>query len=75
MNYKAIIFFLGIYSLLISLFSILNIFYSIYFEFIIGLNSYIITFLISLFFGFIFYFVGRNHYKDITLSNQLIFKY
>ena len=73
MNYKSILFFLGIYSLLISFLSILNIFYSIYFEFIIGLNSYIITFLISLFFGFIFYFVGRNHYKDITLSNQLIF--
>ena len=73
MNYKAIIFFLGIYSLLISLFSILNIFYSIYFDFIIGINSYLITLLISSFLGITFYFVGRKHYKDISLSGQIIF--
>jgi len=47
MNYKSILFFLGIFSLLISLFSVLNILYSIYFDFIIDLNSYLITFLIS----------------------------
>ena len=73
MNYKSILFFLGIYSLLIAFLSILNIFYSIYFEFIIGLHSYITTFLISLSLGILFYFLGRNHYKDITLSNQLIY--
>ena len=73
MNYKGIIFFLGIYSLLISFFSIINIFYSIYFDFIIGLNSYLVTFFISLILGFLSYFIGRNHYKDISLSDQIIF--
>ena len=73
MNYKGIIFFLGIYSLLISFFSIINIFYSIYFDFIIGLNSYLVTFFISSILGFLFYFIGRNHYKDISLSDQIIF--
>ena len=73
MNYKGILFFLGIYSLLVSLFSILNIFYSIYFEFIIGLNSYLITFFISLIVGYLFYYVGRNHRKDISLTDQIIF--
>jgi len=73
MNYKGILFFLGIYSLLVSFFSILNIFYSIYFEFIIGLNSYLITFFISLIVGYIFYYVGRNHRKDISLTDQIIF--
>ena len=73
MNYKGILFFLGIYSLLVSIFSIINIFYSIYFNFIIGLNSYLITFSISLILGIFFFFVGRNHNKDITLMDQIIF--
>ena len=72
MNYKSILFFLGIYSLLVSLFSILNILYSIYFDFIIDLNSYLITFFISLIVGSSFYYVGRNHSKDITLTDQII---
>jgi len=73
MNYKSILFFLGIYSLLVSLFSVLNILYSIYFSFIIDLNSYLLTFLISLIIGSTFYYVGRNHSKDITLTDQIIF--
>ena len=73
MNYKSILFFLGIYSLLVSLFSILNILYSIYFDFIIDLNSYIITFLISSILGSLFYYQGRNHSKDISLTDQIIF--
>jgi len=73
MNYKAILFFLGVYSLIVSFFSILNIFYSIYFNFIIGINSYIITFALSLILGSFFYFFGRNHSKNITLSDQIIF--
>ena len=73
MNYKSILFFLGIYSLLVSLFSILNILYSIYFDFIIDLNSYIITFFISSILGSLFYYQGRNHSKDISLTDQIIF--
>ena len=73
MNYKAILFFLGIYSLLVSVFSILNILYSIYFDFIIDLDSYLITFLISLIIGSSFYYVGQAHSKDITLTDQIIF--
>ena len=73
MNYKSILFFLGIYSLLVSLFSILNILYSIYFDFIIDLNSYLITFFISLIVGSLFYYVGRGHSKDIDLTEQIIF--
>ena len=72
MNYKGILFFLGIYSLLVSFFAILNIFYSIYFDFIIGLNSYLITFSISLILGCLFYYVGRNYSKNISLIDQII---
>ena len=73
MNYKGILFFLGIYSLLVSVFSILNIFYSIYFDFAIGLNSYLITFLISLIIGLLFFYIGRDHDKNISLTDQIIF--
>ena len=73
MNYKGILFFLGIYSLLISVFSILNIFYSIYFDFIIGLNSYLVVFFISLITGSLFCYFGRMNRKDIILTDQIIF--
>ena len=73
MNYKSILFYLGIYSLLVSFFSIINIFYSIYFDFIIGLNAYLLTFFISTTIGFLFYFIGRNHRKHISLREQIIF--
>ena len=73
MNYKSILFFLGLNSLLVSLFSILNILYSIYFDFIIDINSYLITLFISLIAGSSFCYVGYNHSKDITLTNQIIF--
>ena len=73
MNYKSILFFLGIYSLLVSLLSILNILYSIYFDFIIDLNSYLITFLISLTIGSLFCYMGRNFSNTISLTEQIIF--
>ena len=73
MNYKGIIFYLGIFTLLLSLFSFINIFYSFYFDFIIGLNSYLITFFISLILGIFFYFVGRSYSKDISLTDQIVF--
>ena len=73
MNYKSILFFLGIYFLVVSIFAILNIFYSIYFEFIIGLNSYLITFFISSILGLLFFYIGRNHSKNISLIDQIIF--
>jgi len=73
MNYKSILFFLGIYSLLVSFLSILNIFYSIYFDFIIGINSYLITFFISLILGSLFFYIGRHDSKKINLADQIIF--
>ena len=73
MNYKGILFFFGIYSLFVSFFSILNILYSIYFNFVLDLNSYVITLVISLVLGFSFCFVGRRHHKNISLSDQITF--
>ena len=73
MNYKGIFFFLGIFTLIVSIFSVINIFYSVYFDFLIGLNSYLLTFAISAILGIFFYSLGRNNSKDITLIEQIIF--
>ena len=73
MNYKSILFFLGIFTLFVSIFSFLNILYSIYFDSISGFNSYVITLLISLVVGFLFTYVGRNHGRNISLSDQIVF--
>ncbi len=73
MNYKSIFFFLGIYAFLVSFFSIINILYSIYFDYILGLNSYLITFIVSLSIGILFFFIGRNNHQNISLLDQIIF--
>ena len=73
MNYKSVLFYLGIYSLIISFFSFLNILYSIYFDFILDLNSYSITFVISLVIGSLFCYIGRHSNKNISLVDQIIF--
>ena len=73
MNHKGILFFLGIYSLFISFLSILNILYSIYFNFIIDIDSYVITLIISLLIGSLFCFIGRESHTNISISNQIFF--
>ena len=73
MNYKSVLFFLGINSLFVSFFSILNILYSVYFDFVLDLNSYLITLIISLIIGSSFWYIGRNSSKNITLVDQITF--
>tara|TARA_Y100000590_G_scaffold353982_1_gene407125 strand:- start:1078 stop:2499 length:1422 start_codon:yes stop_codon:yes gene_type:complete len=73
MNHKSILYFLGIYSLFVSFFSLLNILYSIYFNSSSGLSSYLITLIISLALGILFYLIGRHYSKNISLSDQIIF--
>jgi trk system potassium uptake protein len=73
MNHKSILFFLGIYSLFVSFFSILNILYSIYFDFFLGLYSYVYTLIISLVLGSLFVYLGHAHSKNISLLDQILF--
>ena len=72
MNYKGILFFLGIFSLLVSFFSFLNILYSIYFNFNLDINSYIFSLIFSLIIGIFFYIIGHKNSKNILLSEQII---
>ncbi len=73
MNYKSILFFLGIFSLFVSFFSFLNIIYSVYFNFSLDLNSYVVTLIVSLFFGSLFSFIGHKHHKDLSINTQIGF--
>ncbi len=73
MNYKSILFFLGINFLFVSFLSILNILYSIYFDFIIGINSYLVTLGISIGLGTVLCFIGYKYAKSISLTEQIIF--
>ena len=66
MNYKGILFFLGIFSLLVSFFSFLNILYSIYFNFNLDINSYIFSLIFSLIIGIFFYIIGMHVNWDIV---------
>ena len=72
MNYKGIFYYLGIFSSLVSIFSFLNILYSIYFNSVINLNSYIFSLCISLLLSILFLLIGKNSIKNISPSDQLI---
>ena len=73
MNYRNILFYLGIFSLLVAIFSFFNILYTIYFSFFISLNSYIITFVLSLVIGSFFCYIGKENSKKISVSEQIVF--
>ncbi len=72
MNYKGIFYYLGIFSSLVSIFSFLNILYSIYFNSVINLNSYMFSLCISLLLSILFLLIGKNSIKNISPSDQLI---
>ncbi len=55
--------YLGIFSLIISVFSFFNIIYSYYFNLYLNLNSYVYSLIISLLLGIIFIFKKKINYK------------
>ena len=71
MNYRSIIFYLGYLSFPISILSFLNILYSSYFDYFLNVNSYIITLVVSLSIGTIFYFFGKKSSKKLDFYEQL----
>jgi len=72
MNYKGIFFYLGLYSIAVSILSLLNILYSVYLNFNLSLNSYFASLLLSLFFGLSLCFYGRDGKKNISATEQII---
>ena len=72
MNFKSISFYLSLFCFPISLLAFINILYASYFDFFLSINTYLTTLLISLLFGFIFFYYGKNSRKNINFFEQLI---
>jgi trk system potassium uptake protein TrkH len=71
MNYKGILYYLGLFCFPVSFLAALNILYSSYFDYFLNIDSYTITFLLSLFLGFLLFFIGRNSIKKIFFQEQM----
>ena len=72
MNFKSILFFLGVYALIISFFAFLNILYSFHFNFVLDIKSYLYCLIISLFFGILFILLRNKQISSISLNNQIL---
>jgi len=72
MNFKSISFYLSLFCFPISLLAFINILYSSYFDYFLSINSYFITLLISLFFGVVLFYYGKNSNKNISFIEQLV---
>ncbi len=71
MNFKGILFYLGVYSFVVGFFGILNILYSLYFNFLLDLKSYFYCVTISFFVGTILSYTGSKFSKNLNLYDQL----
>ena len=72
MNFKAILFYLGLFIFPLAGLSFLNILYSSYFDYFLSIGSYTITFFLTLSTGIFFYIFGKNSIKKISFYEQLI---
>ena len=72
MNHKAILFYLGLFIFPLSGLSLLSILYSTYFDYFLNIESYTITFFITLTFGTLICLYGNNSIKKITFYEQLL---
>lgn len=71
MNYKGILYYLGLFTFPLGFLSFLNIIYSSYFDYFLNTDSYILTLGISFFFGFVCLFISKNSSKEINFYEQL----
>ena len=71
MNFKSIIYFLGLFCLPISFLSFINILYSSYFDYLLSIDSYFTTLFISFLIGVSFLYYGKNSKKKINFIEQL----
>ena len=71
MNIKSCLYFLGLSFFPISLMSLINIFYSLYFNYLKNVNSYLITLILTLVVGLAFFYLGRKEKENINIYEQL----
>jgi len=71
MKIKSCLYFLGLSCFPISIMSLINVFYSFYFNYLDNITSYIAALLLSLFIGLIFFSVGKKERETISIYEQL----
>ena len=72
MNLRGICYYLGLFSFPIGILAFFNILYSSYFDYLLNLNSYIITLIASIFNGLFLLFIGKKGEKKLDFYEQLI---
>ncbi len=72
MNYKAIIFYLSLFIFPLSGLAFINILYSAYFDYFLSIESYTITFFLTLITGSFFCYYGKSSLKKINFYEQLL---
>jgi len=72
MNLKAILFYLGLFIFPLSGISLLNILYSTYFDYFLSIQSYTITFFLTLIIGSFLCFYGKSSIKKISFYEQVL---
>ena len=71
MNLKGISFYLSFFCFPVAFLAFINILYSSYFDYFLSFDSYLITLIISLIFGLVFYLFGKKTSKKIDFIEQL----
>ncbi len=72
MNFKRIIYYLGLFCFPVSILSFINILYSSYFDYFLSINSYVTTLIVSFIIGLVFVFLGKKSEKKINFIEQLL---
>ena len=72
MNFKGIIYYLGLFCFPVAILAFINILYSSYFDYFLSINSYVITLIVSFITGLTLVFVGKNSEKKINFIEQLL---
>tara|TARA_B110000211_G_scaffold109756_1_gene127433 strand:- start:711 stop:2123 length:1413 start_codon:yes stop_codon:yes gene_type:complete len=71
MNFKSISYFLGIFCFPVSFLAFINILYSSYFDYLLSIDTYFTTLLISLLVGIALLYFGKDSEKKINFIEQL----
>ncbi len=71
MKIKPCLYFLGLSCFPISIMSLINIFYSFYFDHLDNINSYVSAMFLSLFVGLFFFNIGKKERDIINIYEQL----
>ena len=72
MNLRAIFYYTGLFIIPITFLSLLNILFSSYYNYFLNIDSYIITFFISILLSSFLIYPGRHCQKEINFLEQLI---